>query len=145
MTGISERIESVLAELKISRRELSRRAGLSPSHVEQLTAGRVATPSAVVISAIAHAAGVSVDWLATGADPRWVEPRLVPPVVLEVARADGYDAAEAELAAAYLRDQPGTVTPGIARELLARARMTRADVARLLASGSVPLLPPKRG
>jgi transcriptional regulator with XRE-family HTH domain len=97
VSEIAERIESVRAELGISRRELSRRAGLSPSHVEQLTAGRVVTPSAVVVAAIAHALGVSVDWLATGQGPRRRESRPVPATLAQVAADAAYTADELDL------------------------------------------------
>jgi transcriptional regulator with XRE-family HTH domain len=137
-SGLAERVKSILEEMQISRRELSRRAGLHPSHVEQLTANRVARPSQDVLDKIARAAGVSLEWLATGTGPRTRTSDAVPAIVLQIASAEGYSDLEAEVAASLIRGLPhGELSEDAARELLERARLARRDATRLLAESDV--------
>jgi transcriptional regulator with XRE-family HTH domain len=135
---LTARIRTVLAELGITERELSRRAGLSSSAVWQILNERVRSPKTESLVEIARVAGVEVEWLATGKGPRRRKtPGPMPAAIVEAAQAERYSDAETEIAASLVRDLPGEVTADVARELLAKARLQRRDAVRLLASSTV--------
>lgn len=58
VTELGKRVQGLIDELGVSRRELAKRAGLTPSHIWQLTSGKVVKPNMVTLAAIAYAAGV---------------------------------------------------------------------------------------
>lgn len=57
-----------VCEMVGGRKELASRAGLSPSVIDKYAQGK-SDPSRQRVVAIAHAAGVSVQWLASGEGP----------------------------------------------------------------------------
>lgn len=64
MNELFDRIDRVRQKRGWSMRELSRRAGLAPSHVGHIKNGT--DPKLTTILRIASALGVTVQWLATG-------------------------------------------------------------------------------
>lgn len=73
METLASRVNWLLQQTEMSARALSLKAGLSPNHVGMLARGTVATrPAHDTLAALARAAGVSVEWLASGEG----EPRL---------------------------------------------------------------------
>ncbi len=83
--GLADRIDWLLEDLDVSARELARRAGLHESHVwvmvSRLRSRPESAPSTETVDAIARAAEVSFEWLATGrgaprAKHAITEPRL---------------------------------------------------------------------
>lgn len=103
--NLADRVQSILDELKVSARELARKAGLSSeSHVGLILAGRVKRPSGDVLAAIAKAGNVELQWLTSGTSPRRRSRRGEPTVETDeryeainaargMARAEGYDEA----------------------------------------------------
>lgn len=68
--GLSDRIQQVMDEQKLSAREWSLRAGLSQSMVGQLRRGELSGKSWPTIVALAKAVGVNDLWLARGIGPK---------------------------------------------------------------------------
>lgn len=71
---MGDRLRSARSALGLSARELSRLAGLSPTHVSGLESGPRVHMEARVMAALAEVLGCSLDWLVRGVG----ELRLLP-------------------------------------------------------------------
>lgn len=87
-TTLSERIAWARKKVGLSKRGLSRLAGLDPSHVRQLEA-RGTRPAESTITAIAEALDVPRSWLYFGEGSAPTEAHFSE--LAERLRADGYD------------------------------------------------------
>lgn len=98
MDDLPSRLEAARSYAGLSANELSKLAGLSSSHVGMIGRGHVHAPRIDVVSKIAEALGVSLDWLVRGEGP---EPDAAAVrAAVERARAARTEAAEAPTEAA---------------------------------------------
>jgi transcriptional regulator with XRE-family HTH domain len=68
--GLGARIQELRTLSGLSSRELSRLAGLSPTHVRRIETGHFAEVSTGTIARIARVFGVGLDWLYLGTGKR---------------------------------------------------------------------------
>ncbi len=64
--SLAERVALVQALSGLDKANLSRLAGLTPSHVGMLISGHVKRPAATTLGALARVLGVSFEWLVSG-------------------------------------------------------------------------------
>lgn len=79
--GLKKRLESIKGELDISYREISRRAGLDPSHLGAILRTEDCKVSTLI--KIAEVGGVHIGWLVTGTGQRRLDGSGVAPVESE--------------------------------------------------------------
>lgn len=74
LEGLRRRILEVMAELGLSRRAWSLKAGRSPAHISMILRGEVGDGlTYATLKQLAAAVGVTTDWLASGREPKYPE------------------------------------------------------------------------
>ena len=80
-TRLDDRIRSARIRAELSKAELARRVGVSPSAVVQWEHPSGSGPSARHLATIAQCTGVAFEWLATGRGPARVSDTDGPPAI----------------------------------------------------------------
>lgn len=70
LNTVSKRLDWACETAGVSRRALSRLAGLQDGHVALITSGHVETPTGEVLGKITSVLGCSLDWLIRGVGER---------------------------------------------------------------------------
>jgi transcriptional regulator with XRE-family HTH domain len=70
MPSMAARIRWIMKSRGLSGRALAKLAKLSPTYINTLTAGRTQNPTKDSLNAISKAAGVRLEWLMRGVEPR---------------------------------------------------------------------------
>ncbi len=72
--GIIRRMREIMELRKWTGREWARRAGLAENNHVNLILGRESVPNLLTAAALAEAAGVRIEWLASGEEPMFAGP-----------------------------------------------------------------------